>query len=70
MLSGYEVAKKVNELLRGSGLKEIPAQMVYHYIKKGYIESVDVNGARKVPVDKAAEWVQAYYAKRVAKADA
>jgi hypothetical protein len=70
MLSGYEVAKKVNEVLTSAGLKAIPAQMVYHYIKKGYIQSVDVNGARRVTVEEAARWAQDYLAKRTAKANA
>jgi hypothetical protein len=68
MMSGYEVAKRVNEILASAGLKEIPAQMVYHYIKKGYIASTDVNGAKRVSVEDAAAWCEAYVTKRLQRA--
>lgn len=38
-MTGYQVAKAVNELLTLRGLKAIPPQMVYNYMKKGMIKS-------------------------------
>lgn len=68
MMTGYEVAKKVNQLLTGAGLKAIPAQMVYNYMGKGYIRTVEVNGQSLVTVEDAAAWADKYVSKRLAKA--
>jgi hypothetical protein len=65
-MTGYAVAKRVNEILTSAGLKAIPPQMVYNYIKKGYIPST--NG--EVSVEAAAEWAEQYIAKRLSKASA
>lgn len=63
LLTGYQTAKVVNEMLTMRGLKVIPPQMVYNYIKKGYIPSV--NG--QVTLTAASEWADAYVAKRATK---
>jgi len=62
-LTGYQTAKVVNEMLAARGLKAIPPQMVYNYIKKGYIPSQH----GQVTLEAAAEWADAYVAKRAAK---
>jgi hypothetical protein len=67
MLTGYKVAQKVNEILQGAGLKQIPAQMVYHYINKGYIRSTEVNGQKLVSFEDAATWCEAYITKKLTK---
>lgn len=63
MLTGYAVAKKVNELLVSADLKVIPPQMVYNYISKGYIASE--NGL--VTVEEAARWASEYITKKLTK---
>ena len=64
LLTPYEVAKVVNEMLAARGLKEIPTQMCYNYIKKGYIVSSAPN---RVSPEDASEWGEQYVAKRVAR---
>jgi hypothetical protein len=69
-LTGYKTAKFVNEMLKdreartGVAMKPIPPQMIYNYISKGYIPSTD----GLVDEADAAEWAEAYVAKRAAKA--
>jgi hypothetical protein len=50
MLSPYKAAKLVNEILDAHDLASIPPQMVYNYVRKGYILSTqDAKG--KILVD-------------------
>jgi len=68
-MTGYKLAKKVNQELEAHGLKAIPPQMVYQYIAKGYIPShVDSNGQRLVAESDAYEWMDSYVERRTAKA--
>ena len=49
---------------------DVRPQMVYNYIKKGYIEHVIEDGKIRVPAEVASEWVEKYTnrkAERVAK---
>jgi hypothetical protein len=69
-MTGYKVAKRVNAALKLAGLKEIPPQMVYQYIAKGYIESYDENGQNLVEMAAADAWIAKYVAKRHEKANA
>ena len=64
-MTGYKVAKRVNAELRTRGLKEIPPQMVYQYIAKGYIPSHVVNGQSLVTEPEADAWIQGYVNRRV-----
>jgi hypothetical protein len=66
-LTGYKFTKRINEELAVHGLKEIPPQMVYNYISKGYIKSVEVDGKRFVTEADANEWQAKYVAKRTQK---
>ena len=66
-MTGYKLAKLVNARLRGEGLKEIPPQMVYQYISKGYIPSAEVNGQNLVDETVAEEWIDAYVERRIAR---
>jgi hypothetical protein len=59
-VSPYAAAKLVNTVLVEVGLKEIPPQMMYNYVKKGYIPSVD----KKINVSDLHEWVTKYLAKK------
>lgn len=43
-LTGHQVHKVANELLVEHGLKTIPPQLVYNYIKSGRIAIVDEDG--------------------------
>ena len=59
-VSPYGAAKLVNTILVEVGLKEIPPQMMYNYVKKGYIPSVD----KKIKVEDLHEWTTKYLAKK------
>lgn len=59
-VSPYAAAKLVNAVLVEVGLKEIPPQMMYNYVKKGYIPSVD----KKINVSDLHEWTTKYLAKK------
>jgi len=63
-LTGYQMAKAVNKLLVSKGYNKIPAQMVYSYIKQGYIPSVVVNGQNRVELSVAREWAAKYIARK------
>ena len=63
-MTGYALAKLVNSALAEEGLKPIPPQMVYNYIRKGYIEA----SFGDVPDDAAASFIETYVANRIAKA--
>ncbi len=45
-LTGYQLSQVANVKLEELGMEPIPSQMVYNYIRKGYIETVtvEVNG--------------------------
>jgi hemolysin activation/secretion protein len=69
-MTGYKMTKFVNEQLLTNGLKEIPAQMIYQYIAKGYIASYASNGQKLVDQDVMIEWTAKYVQKRIEKAAA
>jgi hypothetical protein len=64
-MTGYEVAKVVNQMLAARGLKAIPPQMVYNYMKNNLIPSE--NG--RITPENAERWAERYVAKRYAKAN-
>lgn len=70
MFSGYKMSKVVNVRLVENSLKEIPPQMIYQYISKGYIKSVTENGKRFVTEEVMNEWCDKYITKRLEKANA
>jgi hypothetical protein len=55
-LSGYELAK-LTSAIKGF---EVKPQMVYNYIKKGLIKSVEVDGRKMVQSEVAIAWVIKY----------
>lgn len=57
--------KFVNSNLTNVGLKSIPPQMIYNYISKGYIKSVEVDGKRFVEEEEVQNWTNKYLEKRV-----
>lgn len=59
-VSPYAAAKLVNEILSGYGLKNIPPQMMYNYVAKGYIPSTD----KKINVEDLHEWTIKYLTKK------
>ncbi len=64
-LTGYMCAKIVNARLRKEGVdKHLPEQMLYSYIKKGYIEST-LNSEHKRVVSREAldKWFVKYLKK-------
>jgi hypothetical protein len=65
LITAYEMVKVVNAMLKARGLKEIPTQMGYNYIKNGLVKSV--NG--RVRIEDAEVWAEKYVAKRVEKAE-
>lgn len=41
LVTAYQAAKIINQILSENGYKEIPPQMVYQYVVKGYIFSYE-----------------------------
>lgn len=67
LMTGYKLAQVVNDALKHHDLKEVPAQMMYNYIKKGYIESVEVEDQKLVTAETAIEWLEGYITKKTTK---
>jgi len=65
-LTGYQLAKAVNRKLAENGItKEIPAQMVYSYIKQGFIKSVVIGNQNRVELEEAKAWAAKFVARRL-----
>lgn len=62
MHTPYAAHKIVNSILDRHELKNIPPQMMYNYVKKGYIKSE--NGL--ISDENLQEWVVKYMTKKVA----
>jgi hypothetical protein len=71
-MSGYKVAQLVNRALAKVGEYPIPPQMVYTYIKKGFIPShLSASGQRVVTRRDAGAFSRVFVANRLAaRADA
>lgn len=67
-VTGYKAAQMINESLKQVGLPSIPPQMVYTYLRKGYIPSVIVNEKVRVTVEAVEEWTVGYITKKAEKA--
>jgi 3-methyladenine DNA glycosylase Tag len=67
-LTAYQVAKAANKALEARQLKAIPPQMVYTYVRKGYIKSAVVNGQNMVSLQDAEAWITKYVASKLEKA--
>lgn len=65
-MTGYQMHKVVNAHLRENGFKDIPPQMIYNYISKGYIVSFEENGKRVVSQEVCDEWCAKHIAKKLA----
>ena len=70
MLTGYALATAVNVVLTRHNLKNIPAQMIYRYIKDGRIPSVVVGGQKLVRTEDAKAWTSEYVQKRLGRDEA
>jgi hypothetical protein len=63
-MTPYAASKIVNATLKTEGLdKKVPPQMIYSYVSKGYIKSVDVDGKKRVTEETLQEWLVKYVAK-------
>lgn len=62
--TGYGMSKVVNEEFTRNGFKVIPPQMIYTYIKKGMIESIEVNGQKRVTKEVCDQWIQTQLEKK------
>lgn len=61
-MTGYQAAKLVNAALEAAGVeKTIPAQMMYNYLKKGYILK---NEDGTVNEESLTEWLAKYLTKQ------
>lgn len=70
LVSPYGAAKVINGWLEMDGInKKLPPQMVYSYVSKGYIKSVEMpEGAkcrRMITGDQLKEWYDRYVGKTV-----
>jgi hypothetical protein len=66
-MTSYKAAKLVNIELKKFEIKEIPPQMIYNYVGKGYIKSVDRNGQKLVTEVAIRNWVTHYINKKLSK---
>ena len=75
MLTAYQLHTVANVKLVELGLKEIPSQMVYNYIRQGMIPAVDATGTHKpyaelkgspyfVTIEDAKVWLNKFLAKK------
>jgi hypothetical protein len=64
MMTPYAAHKLVNAQLADHELKAIPPQMIYNYVKKGYIPSTD----GKVSEDDVQAWTDGYVERKLSKA--
>jgi len=64
--SPYQAHKIVNKWIADKGFeKKVPPQMLYTYVGKGYIESVEVDGKKRVTVEQLSEWFVRYERKNL-----
>ena len=63
-LTGYQLSQVANAKLEELGMEPIPSQMIYNYIRKGYIASVELveNGktVRRVELEAAKVWLKSF----------
>jgi len=60
-MTAYAASKIVNGWIAEKGVdKKLPAQMIYTYVKKGYITSVEKDGKRLVTIESLSEWFGRY----------
>jgi len=60
-MTPYAAAKLVNQQLADMGVEKVlPPQMLYTYVNKGYIKSVEVGGKKKVTHQALADWFAGY----------
>ena len=61
-MTGYKASQLVNKALEDNGIdKQIPAQMIYNYLKKGYIKK---NSDGSVNEESLIEWLNKYLEKQ------
>jgi len=63
-MTPYAAAKIVNNELELRGIrKTIPPQMIYTYVNKNYIDSVLVDGKKRITKESLETWFATYVAK-------
>lgn len=64
--TAYKATKHIiNPALKAAGLKELPPQMLYSYMQKGYIESAIVEGQKLLEVNDVNRWLDAYISRKL-----
>jgi hypothetical protein len=60
-MTPYAAATLINAQLKEMGFeKKLPPQMLYTYVGKGYIKSVEVDGKKRVTNEALATWFVGY----------
>lgn len=59
-ITGFKVGVILNTKLSERGMKEIPTQMIYNYMKKGIIETVVIDGKKRIEIEEARRFMVAY----------
>lgn len=60
-MTPYQAAKIVNATLKTNKIvKVIPPQMMYTYAKKDYVETVTVDGKKRITSDGLEKWLVGY----------
>jgi hypothetical protein len=61
----YQGHLLVNKLLSDEGIdKKIKPQMIYNYVRKGTIASVEIEGKKRVTKQSIIDWTRKYIAKQ------
>jgi hypothetical protein len=63
--TGYQLTKMINTELEKYGIKSIPPQMIYNYMKKKYIPTVVIDNQVVVNHDDGIEFMNKYVQKKV-----
>jgi len=63
--TAYKATKVVNKKLDDYNIKNIPPQMIYNYVGKGYIQHEVVNNQKVIHEDVLNIWIDKYINKKL-----
>jgi hypothetical protein len=66
-ITGYQLAVQTNKVLKSKGLKEIPTQMVYNYIRNHLIPTIETEDGVRIHVTAGQAWMTKFVQKREVK---
>lgn len=63
-LTGFQLSKVLNAKLEERGLKTIPSQMIYNYMKSEKIAFIVVDSKKRIEIAEARRFVESYLTNR------